>query len=123
MAIKTCRQMLDEISAFLSNPDVKDLEKHRLWDVLSALRGPDSYNEDYKNASTCLIRYHALGNVLNNFTWVVKKDLPQLVKLRKEMSVALTAANDTNDIHFIVHNIDAFRALGLKWDKLNKVKN
>ena len=48
----TCREMLDVIDEFLSK---RDAEASKLWDVLTALRGPDTSDYD-KTETTVHIR-------------------------------------------------------------------
>lgn len=50
---RTAKQMLKQIDAFLSR---KGEQGERLWDVLSALRGPDFYAFNEKAQSTVPIR-------------------------------------------------------------------
>ena len=39
------------------------LEIRDLWDILSALRGPDDYNSDLKQETTCRIRARTVPNL------------------------------------------------------------
>lgn len=52
MAI-TLIEMLDQIDEFLARGDA---ESARLWSILTALRGPDSEDEDIKLNTTAVIR-------------------------------------------------------------------
>lgn len=54
--MKTMREALDAIDGFLVDDAVEPVEKRRLWDVLSALRGPDSRDEALKQETTVNIR-------------------------------------------------------------------
>ena len=47
------REMLDQIDTFLVR---RGSEAGELWDILTALRGPDSENETIKKYATCPIR-------------------------------------------------------------------
>ena len=57
------RAMLDNIDRFLSDPTIAEVEKRGLWDVLTALRGPDfvkSSAQGAKKMATANIRTKAL---------------------------------------------------------------
>lgn len=53
---KTAREMLLEITDFLNHGNGQEAKK--LWDVLSAFRGPDNenYNDNLKDKTTAIIR-------------------------------------------------------------------
>jgi len=86
-----------------------DYEKGSLWDVLSALRGPDDQNSEVKMATTAVIRQTFLPQGLPDYLgqWDDAEGFP---------------AHRTNmeQGHFRSHARDAFVALGLKWGKVNK---
>ena len=108
---KTCRGMLNQISRFLrDDSQVLKGERKKLWEVLTALRGPD-YGESYntKRATTAVIRYHALGSSAVRGFAQVRPDDEYSVRTRCEMKGR----------HFIDHAILAFDALGLKWCEHN----
>lgn len=55
---------LDELGKML----VADTENASdLWDVMTALRGPDNEDEDIKRATTEVIRWHLLGKDPNMY--------------------------------------------------------
>jgi hypothetical protein len=54
---RSAKKMLDAVVKFLN---VQDGESLRLWTILTALRGPDQYNEDLKSKTTSRLR-HAVG--------------------------------------------------------------
>lgn len=88
-------------------------QKNDLWDILTALRGPDNtVMESYsaiKAATTAVIRWHVFGwNVAGN----TQPDSAVSVAVRKTICV-------DRENHFGLHAYNAFKALGLKWDELN----
>lgn len=94
-----------------------ELEEWRgedLWNVLSALRGPDAEdNHELKLATTGVIRYHFLGKTRGSMHGsTVLPDTEEAAKLRRQYTNVWS--------HFISHAKDAFEALGLKWDEVNK---
>lgn len=89
------------------------LNNHELWDVLTALRGPDNEGLDIKSATTAVIR-KAIG--LDPYdsgvpAYVIDSDSEKNVAVRKNMNVHYT--------HFCSHAYSAFCALGLKWEEVN----
>lgn len=110
-------QMLKQIVDYLNE---ESDDAMRLWDVLSALRGPDSGNQDIfeahriKTATTSVIR-HAIKLRADNIQGVVVvQDDQNSLKLRCEL--------DTFK-HFAVHATKAFTALELNWFGVNNEKN
>lgn len=51
------RELLDKVVTFLNE---RDEDSRKMWNLLSALRGPDSENEDVKHLTTSRLR-GALG--------------------------------------------------------------
>ena len=96
-----------------------------LFDVLSALRGPDSKSDNVKEATTGLIRGKAFPRVFdenkhqNHLGLVVTLvDNEDHAKLRRDLE------NDREESHhFIAHAQSAFRYLGLSWSDLNPTPN
>ena len=92
-----------------------------LSNVLSALRGPDSDNDDVKKAATGLIRSKAFPGILGKGTYqnhlglvVTLVDNEDHAKLRRDLE------NDREESrHFIAHAQSAFRYLGLSWYNVN----
>jgi len=91
-----------------------------LFDVLSALRGPDSDNNDVKKAATGLIRGKAFPRVLsksddNDLGLVVThEDNEDLVNVRRDLE-----NNREESRHFLNHAHLAFKHLGLSWYTVN----
>lgn len=84
------------------------LDSRRLWNVLVALRGPDSGNYSLKDATTAVIRRKALGNVQAMYGCVVGSDSPELAKYRN------TVLGESH--HFLKHAEEAFFALDMSWN-------
>lgn len=114
------REMLDRIDDFLVNDDIPELAKSQLWDVLSALRGPDEMNKDaLKSTTTIPIRRAAFPKMANYF---------------QSYQVRAAWGNETYDFrlptfpldssssryifdHFILHVTHAARTLGILTDE------
>jgi hypothetical protein len=105
------RKALDKIQDML---DGKSYSAD-LWDILVALRGPDSRNRKIKNATTALIRTTAFPKqpCLERSVFAIA-DSPKLAKRRRKM---LRKEKDLN--HFREHIVDAFAALGLLLEESN----
>lgn len=87
---------------------LRSKEGEQLWDVLTALRGPDVQNEEVKRATTGVIRYFLLGASVPGCT-TSNPDAPELAAVRRKLV----------DSHFTGHARKAFRVLGLKWRSCN----
>lgn len=61
--MKTARKVLDMIDSFLVSDEVDLVEKFRLWNVLTALRGPDNSVPGLKFETTAIIRSLAFPTV------------------------------------------------------------
>jgi len=108
---KTLREALDQIQEMLSGKSYSA----DLWDVLVALRGPDSRDRKIKNATTALIRTKAFPKrpCLERSVFAVK-DTPELVARRRSLF-----ATKLDNNHFREHVSDAFDALGLSLYEIN----
>lgn len=122
---QTAREVLDFIKEFL-NRDPADYgspvhsEQRRLWKVLTAIRGPDEgaltqKTEDIKKATTAIIRLHAFGNCRSQTGAIINADSEGLLKLRNS-----SCRNNDLGYHFWTHIHQAFDALGLDIEKVNK---
>ena len=105
------REALDQISDMLSGNDYSQ----DLWNVLVALRGPDSRKVWVKNATTAVIRLAAFPEMPTETASVYRDDSTKYAAFRQEI---FRAKCDTN--HFREHVKDAFTALGLKLYEENK---
>src|SRR5271170_6672284 len=100
--------------------DMADEEREKLWDILTALRGPDNGEQALKVATTGLIRAATLGYIagqrLQEFaTTVTFADNIQHMQIRESQR------RDSDNFHFLAHARGAFRALGLRWNDDNGV--
>lgn len=98
------RQILDTIVAFMSRPDLEDdtlamlIAKQSLWWILTALRGPDTYDDTLKELTTARIR-GAIGLKLNSdMLFMSSKSTPEVLE------------EDTQS-HFLYHYNEAVEAL------------
>jgi hypothetical protein len=87
-----------------------------LWDILVALRGPDSRNRKVKNATTALIRSAAFPKRPCEERSIFGTDSLRLAKRRKKL---FRKKKDFN--HFREHVRDAFDALGLSLGGVNDI--
>lgn len=108
---KTMKQVLAVIDKFGADTKVKSEEKRKLWDVLSALRGPDSNSESsLKGSLTCVIREHAVPRLAEKYAMLLL-DNQGLCSERRFIYPST---------HFTTHALKAFDALGLHWGKVNQ---
>src|SRR6266498_1616369 len=102
----------------------------KVWDILSALRGPDNDKMDVKLATTSVIRYQLLklsgalpekGILSLPGGPICNEDTPAFVSLRIALSKEYMNDADKHPAfyHFISHAKRAFHSLGLKWDEVN----
>lgn len=88
------------------------LARMEMWDVLTALRGPDDQNFNKKRCTTAVIRKA-----------VFPHNIPAMSRYDTRAS-----ADDRRNIykygdHFISHTKSAFLALGLNWNTHNPEKS
>ncbi len=123
---ETFKDVLKHIQSFLESDEIFSEEKRRLWDVLSALRGPDSEDSTLKNSTTAVIRWHALGNSVRYVGAITGFDdddyaTERVKEERKHRRYVGNMATDGNMAtkrvydHFHDHTINAFKALGLDY--------
>jgi hypothetical protein len=87
-----------------------------LWNILAALRGPDSRDRKIKYATTAVIRSSAFPKHPCSALSVFGDDKDHLVSRRKQLFRTRKDAN-----HFREHVAVAFEALGLKLYARNKL--
>ena len=119
---KELKKLLDQIDTFLA----KSPNAQELWDILTALRGPDSGYPDLKDATTAVIRKHALPKTYQQkyagayhpgeIPAILREDCGEAVSFRKDWSPPNRGS------HFWVHTMRAFRTLDLNWDSNNDPK-
>ena len=101
---KTLRGALNQIQRLLT----KQPYSADLWDILVALRGPDSRNRKIKHATTAVIRQAAFPARPCEDRSVFGKDSRQLAARRRSLF-----ANREDNNHFREHVRDCFSSLGL----------
>ena len=123
------KALLNEIDEYLaSNEGAKEL-----WDVLTALRGPDNHNNSYaaadkmKNATTAVIRFIALPKtartVRSGLTYPYAASIGARINADKKDHVETRLSNRGREAvgsHFLVHTYNAFDALGLSMGGVNE---
>jgi hypothetical protein len=112
---QTFEEMVLIIRRFFCHPPVrtKIMDRKKLWDVMTALRGPDGNGQEHrKGCATAVIRTAFLGTPqpFGTYGAIFGKDGAGAAIMRSAM---------TSD-HFASHAVSAFTALGLDWDKENK---
>jgi hypothetical protein len=111
--IRSQKEMLDTLRAFMEDDTVPASERKGVYDVLTALRGPDNDDWDLKDQTTAVIRYAALGRVaLGDAGAIVHRDHPTYALARQNFGALY-------EPHFMGHAKLAFAALGLKWNDYN----
>lgn len=107
--VEAWRAELKRIVRFLNKGDGGS---RRLWDVLSALRGPDlEDSEEIKNCTTAVIRA-AIGMKGEPILPAhIEADCAPLAERRIQLPLG--------GYHFKCHAERAFKALGLKWFEIN----
>lgn len=93
-------------------------ETAALWNVVTALRGPDNGDEDLKRATTEVIRWKLLGKPTDRLHFSGSYLAPDSgVGLQRRTHYSLGEFEASH--HFLRHAQWAFKALGLKWDEVN----
>lgn len=132
--LKTMNDMIGIIRQFYGDREVRGEEKSKLWNVLSALRGPDETGirdvpaYDVKRMTTSVIREAVLGgaytraaNAVGCYASVDPDGFNfgnRRVEIMPEWEVKWEDMRRPH--HFLTHVRDAFKALGLSWDKDNE---
>lgn len=113
------RKELDRIDAFLANqPSVVARE---LWNILTALRGPDNRNDALKDETTCVIRTKAFPQLANSFfsgdkTGAVFAMSDTLPKYLNNLQLPLHVS-----YHFAIHVNRAYSVLDISPKEENSV--
>ena len=123
---QTCADVLKIIGDFLAPTIIRPLstvhEGHKLWSVLTALRGPDSDSDRLKYATTSVIRWHAFKRTYLAGGPIINYDSVSHADRRKKLQVAFAAnphSDDGTSRHFWSHVTEAFEALGLSLTEVN----
>lgn len=94
-------------------------ETRALWDVLTALRGPDNEDKNIKRATTQVLRWKLLGKDPNMNIFSGSFVGPDDEGSRR-LRIFLSGPSGAIELsHFRVHAKRAFAALGLKWGEVN----
>lgn len=110
---KTRKEVFKILREFFEDDNIDVCEHDAVWDVLTALRGPDDKDIDKKMATTAVIRDHVFGpNLAYRICATFNEDNASHVKWRVEKT------HFSN--HFSNHAQRAFAALGLSWDSVNE---
>lgn len=112
---KTKQEFLRILDTFFASTDVEGEDKKEVWDILSALRGPDDDDLEKKLATTAILRAKVFPN---GREWLETHVADIMDDCRGFVSRRLSLPK-TELEHFVEHARMAFRALGLKWDKEN----
>jgi hypothetical protein len=121
---QTLRGILDKLDAVLNGPDMNLASQ--LWDVLTALRGPDSTasrRSEIKYATTAVIRRVAFPKTAaindNMIPAVFSSDSLNAQEIRTNELVLTGEVDKAMGWHFDHHARIAFQALGLDWSAVN----
>jgi hypothetical protein len=121
---ETFKTILPKIVKFLNeSPDGR-----KLWDVLTALRGPDHLDrpdsDQIKDSTTAVIRY-AIGlngsvgkDDSDQFSFTISTDSEKAAAFRRSANEKSTPLSS---YHFFSHAHGAFDALGLNWESVNSI--
>jgi hypothetical protein len=113
--IRTYETMAKRIRDFFADRGIPRNEARKLWNVLSALRGPDSTDFYLKNCTTEVIRHRLLGKRGGELCpSLVSPDDEKKRDRRRDMFQKFSQFD-----HFQRHARDAFKDMGMEWDKLN----
>lgn len=113
------RKLLDQIDNYLSTEEEDD--SRALWAILSALRGPDDYDDvRYKDATTSVLRAAAFPKTALVSSSVGGRVCASMVN--DDAYRATFRGRLALRSHFITHAMGAFRALELRWGTDNSKK-
>lgn len=97
-------------------------DRLKMWDILTALRGPDDENDVLKRLATGRIRYHLFKDAGHRRSWngsgvfyylSSNDSVPNALIVNETMLTASGAKiiTDASDLHFLTHIERAFAAL------------
>ena len=111
--IDTLEKVLEVLRTFFNDDFIEIEERAKLWNVLSALRGPDNQDGATKLACVSQIRRAVAGQSFTDFGAYHRFDREEDAQIRSKMK----------NCHFKFHMQAAFEALGLHWYDVNRPKN
>ena len=121
--MNSLRKDLNIIEKLLQGPNGQ-----QLWNVLTALRGPDYGNDAHKDATVGIIRRVAFPNLFvrgSAHGAVAYDDYKAAVKVRSKLSKLVLDRKSTKYqryLHFYRHVMWAFEALKLNWNNVNNME-
>lgn len=127
MLSQKVKNVLEQIDLILAEGDQ---DSRQLWDILTALRGPDKYvSSAVKVATTAIIRKTVLPktaeanfkNGIDGIYAIFRDDSAASVDVRSK----LRNSNEDDLLapyHFVYHAKEAFRTLELNWNAFNEPK-
>lgn len=77
-SVRTAAEALEMLEEFFSRDDVSPNEHAALWDILTALRGPDSGDVELKHQTTVYIRRQAFPKLLQMPFADLEPDQPEM---------------------------------------------
>lgn len=111
------REVLNSIDEMLSKGWDSSSAGHKLWDILSALRGPDNGEDSLKYATTGIIRRKAFPKTFTRITGLSSTRAVSAPDSFEKLAVRREQANAYD--HFSRHYRRAFHSLGLSLGELN----
>jgi hypothetical protein len=111
--IDTAEKMVVVLRTFFNDDFIDFEERKELWDILTALRGPDNQDGTVKLACVSQIRRAVAGQSFTDFGAYHRFDSEEDANIRSKMETS----------HFKLHMHAAFEALGLHWYAVNRPKN
>jgi hypothetical protein len=110
------KNLLKRVVEYITN----DPHGDELYNILTALRGPDDANYDLKECTTAVLRNAVglLGSVSTGGGYDSNEDSPKLMRRRKEFEAHRHDDQGNakfNDRHFLAHIKQAFEAVGLDY--------
>jgi hypothetical protein len=109
--IRTSTSFLVHMKEYFRDRTISNVHKKRVWNVITALRGPDDENTFLKEATTAVIRHKVMGGHIPVGA-IINPDNDVYAKHRRNM--------DARYDHFSRHVMYAFDALKLDWNGTNK---
>lgn len=83
-----------------------------LWNILTALRGPDNKDERLKEATTGVLRHKLWLDDWSIGLFVSNPDEQAFLEIRKQIDIGQNS-------HFTRHIMAAFKSIGLQWNEVN----
>lgn len=122
---ESCHELVAIVRAFFRDREIRQSEQTDAWAILTALRGPDAWDENLKEATTAVVRDAVFGRGSagepfgrNRMGCLVDRDSPESLEVRRRLEGAIVGKPVPAGFssHFAHHARSAFRALRLSWD-------